>query len=335
MPILKWLLAALLVLVICGAAYQFISMVRDRVHFPPPGQLVDIGGHRLHLYCIGNGSPTVLLEAAATGWSLDWTLVQPAVARFTRVCAYDRAGLGWSDPGPLPRTGERMTRELRRLLDRSQIAGPYILVGHSFGGFVARLYREEHPREVVGMVLVDAGHESEMRQAEFRTFVNAGKSMLPALRAMAILGIPRLLASFESLPPLLTQQEQKVPADIRPVLRAGWLRTSYPSTLADEGNGLIETLEQVRHIAPLGELPLVVLTATGPVWWPDMPGAVNQAKFRKMWLGLQQELTDLSSNSRQILAAQSGHFIQFDEPGLVAGAIRQLVDLERTKSVRR
>ncbi len=332
MHILKWLFGALILLMIVGMGYQLVGMVLDRSHYPPPGQMVDVGGHRLHLYCTGKGSPTVVLEAAAPGWSLYWSLVQPEVAKVTRVCAYDRAGLGWSERGPLPRTGQRMARELHQLLKRAGISGPYILVGHSLGGFVARLYREEHPTDIVGMVLVDAGHESEMRQAEFRTFVNTGKSMLPLLRAMTILGMPRFFASFESLPPFLSQQEEKVPEKVRPMLRAGWLRTSYPTTLSEEGDALVETLEQVRHIGPLGDLPLVVLTATGPVWWPDMPGAVNPVKFRKMWLDLQQDLTKLSSNSRQVFADQSSHFIQFDQPELVITAIRRLVETARQKS---
>lgn len=335
MQILKWLFGALILLMTIGAGYQFVGMVLDRVHYPPPGQMVDVGGHRLHLYCIGNGSPTVVLEAAAPGWSLYWSLVQPEVAKVTRVCAYDRAGLGWSERGPVPRTGQRMARELHRLLDRAGVPGPYILVGHSLGGFMARLYRQEHPEDVVGMVLVDAGHESELRQAEFRTFVNAGKSMLPLLRAMTILGMPRFFASFDRLPPMLRQQEEKVPGNIRPMLRAGWLRSSYPRTLSDESDALVETLEQVRRTGSLGDLPLVVLTATGPVWWPDMPGAVNPVKFRKMWLDLQQDLTKLSSNSRQILAEQSGHFIQFDQPELIVAAIQQLVDRVGKKSVQR
>ena len=332
MHILKWLFGTLILLMILGMGYQLVGMVLDRSHYPPPGQMVDVGGHRLHLYCTGKGSPTVVLEAAAPGWSLYWSLVQPEVAKVTRVCAYDRAGLGWSERGPSPRTGQRMARELHQLLKRAGISGPYIFVGHSLGGFVARLYREEHPTDIVGMVLVDAGHESEMRQAEFRTFVNSGMSMLPLLRAMTILGMPRLFASFESLPPFLSQQEEKVPEKVRPMLRAGWLRTSYPTTLSEEGDALVETLEQVRHIGPLGDLPLVVLTATGPVWWPDMPGAVNPVKFRKMWLDLQQDLTKLSSNSRQVFADQSGHFIQFDQPELVITAIRQLVETARQKS---
>lgn len=329
---LKWLLGTLVAFATVAALYQIVGMVLDRKEYPPPGRMVEVGGHRLHLYCLGKGSPTVVLEAAAPGWSLYWSLVQPEVAKVTRVCAYDRAGLGWSERGPLPRTGQRMARELHRLLERAGVPGPYVLVGHSLGGFVTRLYRQEHPHDVAGMVLVDAGHDLEMRQAEFRIFANAGKSMLPLMRGMTILGIPRLLASFDNLPPFLARQEEKVPAEVRPMLRAGWLRTSYMATVADEGDALNETLEQVRRAGSLGDLPLVVVTAAGPVWWPDMPGQVNQAKFRKMWLELQQDLTKLSSNSRQVLADQSSHFIQFDQPDLIVGAIRQLIDLERKKS---
>lgn len=335
MPILKWLFGTLLLLVTIGAGYQFVGMVLDRMHYPPPGAMIDVGGHRLHLYCTGQGGPTVVLEAAAPGWSSYWSLVQPEVAKVTRVCAYDRAGLGWSERGPLPRTGQRMARELHQLLSSAGIAGPYLFVGHSLGGFVARLYRQEHPKDVVGMVLVDAGHESELRQAEFRTFVNAGKSVLPLLRTMTILGMPRLFAAFDSLPTFSGHQEENVPETVRPMLRAGWLRTNYPTTLKDESDALVETLEQVRRAGSLDDLPLVVLTATGPVWWQEMPGAVNPIKFRHMWMDLQQALTKLSSNSRQILAEQSGHFIQFDQPNLIVDAIEQLVHLERKKPAHR
>ena len=150
--------------------------------------------------------------------------------------------------------------------------------------------------------------------------------MLPVIRAMTMLGITRLMASYDQLPPILALQEEKVPAAVRPMLRAGWLRTGYASTLADESDGLIETLEQVRHSGRLGDLPLVVITATGPVWWPDMPGQVNPAKFKKMWLDLQQDLTTLSTNSRQVFAEQSSHFVQFDEPHLVVEEIRLLIE---------
>src|SRR5574338_1353362 len=110
MRVLKWLFGTLVLLTAIGAGYQFVGMVLDRAQYPPPGRLIDVGGHRLHLHCTGEGSPTVVLEAAGTGWSLYWSLVQPEVARMTRVCAYDRAGMGWSEPGPLPRTGQKLAQ---------------------------------------------------------------------------------------------------------------------------------------------------------------------------------------------------------------------------------
>ena len=335
MRVFKWLFGALVLLAVIGAGYQFVGMILDRKHYPPPGRLIDVGGYRLHIHCTGEGSPTVVLEAAAPGWSLYWSLVQPEVARVTRVCAYDRAGIGWSEPGPLPRTGQRMAIELHILLDRAGVSGPYVLVGHSLGGLIMRLYRQNHPGEIAGMVLVDAGHEMELRQPEFRNFVNAGKTALHVIRAMTVIGIPRLLASLDRLPPLLAQQEEKVPGKIRPMLRAGWLRTSYSATLTDEAAVLDETLTQVKRPPSLDDLPLVVLTATGPVWWPDMPAEVNPNKFRRMWLDLQQDLTKLSSNSRQIFADQSSHFIQFDQPDLVIEAIRHVIDIARRTSASR
>src|SRR5882762_11976985 len=125
----------------------------------PPGRLIDIGGYRLHLYCVGEGSPTVVLLHGFGDYSFDWSLVQPAVARTTRVCAYDRAGQAWSDPGPAPRGLQRITDELHTLLARAGEKGPFVLVGHSWGGLIPRLYVRQHRGDVAGVVFVDASHE--------------------------------------------------------------------------------------------------------------------------------------------------------------------------------
>src|SRR2546422_1727822 len=127
--------------------------------YPPPGKLVDVGGYRLHISCTGKGSPTVVLIAGGGDFSFDWDLVQPDVSRFTRACSYDRAGLAWSDPGPTPHTMGQDAYELHTLLKAARIKGPYVLVGHSVGGLIARVYAEQYPDEVAGMVLVDSTHE--------------------------------------------------------------------------------------------------------------------------------------------------------------------------------
>jgi pimeloyl-ACP methyl ester carboxylesterase len=137
----------------------------------PPGQLVDLGGRKLHIHCTGSGPPTVILEAGASSFSIDWSLVQPDIARTSRVCSYDRARLGWSDPGPAE-TAVNFVQDLHRLLAAANEKGPYVLVGASMGGIYVRLFQMQHPEEVVGMVLVDPTHEFRytqlMRERLFR-----------------------------------------------------------------------------------------------------------------------------------------------------------------------
>ncbi|MEX5214819.1 MAG: alpha/beta hydrolase [Nitrospiraceae bacterium] len=326
---MRWLirlLGGLFLLALIGSGYQAVGTAIDQARHPPPGDLIDVGGHQLHLYCTGEGSPTVILEASGLGWSVYWSNVQPALAKVTRVCSYDRAGFGWSESGPSPRTGRRIANELHTLLTRSGISGPYVLVGHSLGGFIVRLYRQIHPKAVLGIVLVDAGHERQFAQEEFRKFVAPGKIAFPIIGAVTSLGATRLLTAFDLLPPLFAEQEEKVPPEIRPMLRAGWTQTRYFATMADEGSALEETCIQVQRTDPLGDLPLTILTATGPSWWPDMPPTVDMARFRQMWLQLQADLTKLSTDSRQIFADRSSHFIQFDQPELVIEAVRAVLE---------
>src|SRR6266581_6105799 len=157
------LLLALLALT--GFLYQSIASAQDASSYPAPGKLIDVGGYRLHLDCTGTarlGSPTVILEAGSGNSSLPWSKVQPGVASFTRVCSYDRAGYGWSDNGPLPSTAGRMVAELHTLLARAGVAGPYVLVGHSYGGLIMQLYTYTYPQQVAGLVLVDSVHADQL-----------------------------------------------------------------------------------------------------------------------------------------------------------------------------
>src|ERR671913_410302 len=153
---LLWLVVALLILAVLGAIYQSIATERAERAYPPPGEMVDVGGYSLHINCVGQGSPTVVLDAGSGGFSAQWVRVQREVSDTTRVCAYDRAGMGWSEMGPEPRDARQVSRELHTLLTKSCIRqGPYVVVGHSFGGLYMQTYADRYPEEVAGVALVD------------------------------------------------------------------------------------------------------------------------------------------------------------------------------------
>ena len=166
----RWLRAATLTFVVLvlttaviGASYQALARKRDARRFPPRGKFVDAGGHKLTLNCTGEGTPTVVLETGLGVLAIDWQLVQPGIAQFTRVCSYDRAGYGWSDPGPMPRTSLQSAKEeLRTLLQNGGEKPPFVLVGHSLGGLNVRIYNGLVHDEVAGMVLVDATNEDQV-----------------------------------------------------------------------------------------------------------------------------------------------------------------------------
>src|SRR4051794_23263430 len=164
------ILAVVLGLALLGAAYESVSEAADARAYPPPGQMVDVGGYRLHINCVGTGSPTVVIESGLGDWSASWSnAVQPRAANTTRVCTYDRAGMGYSEPGPLPRTATRFAEELHTLLQRADIPGPYVLTGHSSGGFTVRRFAAAYPAEVIGVVLIDSTTPGQGAQAEAPT----------------------------------------------------------------------------------------------------------------------------------------------------------------------
>src|ERR671910_1863024 len=159
---LLWLIVALLVLAVAGAIYQAIATERAERAYPPPGQMVGVGGHSLHINCVGRGSPTVVLDAGSGGFSAQWVRVQREVSNTTRVCAYDRAGMGWSEMGPEPRDARQISSELHTLLSKADIVGPYVLVGHSFGGLYMQTYAARYPEEVAGVTLVDSSSPKQV-----------------------------------------------------------------------------------------------------------------------------------------------------------------------------
>lgn len=312
MNTLDWALIALAALLFAlaaaGYALEKIAEARDRRRFPPPGRLVDIGGRRLHLACLGSGSgPTVVIEQGAGSPSITWWPVQARIANFARVCTYDRAGYLWSDPAPRGRSLADRVADLRTLLERAEIPPPYVLVSHSFGGFLARAYARAHPQEVAGMVLVDTPHESTVLQRSFLGYLRQGARMQSLVAGAARLGLVRLLG-------------RHVPMLLLPDSAAGYAlcaRPQHAQLLADDLRSLLADAEKLGALGSLGDRPLIVLTHGIP-----FPGSAADAE--KGWQEGQRKLAELSRQSELIVAARSNHMIYLDEPEVVVEAIRRV-----------
>jgi pimeloyl-ACP methyl ester carboxylesterase len=302
-----------------------------RAKYPPPGQMVDVGGYQMHICCQGSGSPTVILDAGLGDFSLTWHLVQPKVAQYTRACAYDRAGLGWSERGPKPRTMENIVEELHTLLTGDGIEGPYVLVGHSMGGVYVRAYAVQHPEEVVGMVLVDTAHEEQETRFP-QSFTKANHRVQSQMAQF--LTLPRLVNSLglmamspeeypeEFLPPM----PEAIKDEYKGVILSD---TRYFATVAEQYAKLDGNMAEVREmdITTLGDIPLVVLSTSEPEIPESFGLSVDEAdQVRAVWDEMQGELAALSSRGERVFAEGSSHYIQFDQPELVINAIREVVE---------
>ena len=301
--VLVGLCSLIVVTALTGALYQTIATRNDLAVTPPPGQLVDIGGYRLHLWCTGNGAPAVILDTGLGGSSAGWGLVQPDVARFTRACSYDRAGMGYSDPGPSPRTARRIANELARLLDRSGIAGPVVLVGASIAGFNVRVFASDHPERAAGLVLVDASHETDRHEVP---------PMARFVPLLSTVGVLRLFGvSFG-------QTVESLPPSVQRYALATRFRAAGYRAAADEIIHIRESVSEVTSSRRKLTIPVVVVTGAR--------GADEN------WRQLQQDLTSLSERGCLMIARQSGHVVSVDQPEIVVEAIRAIVDTSRGRN---
>ena len=319
-------------LIATAGAAGALAKARLRARYQPPGRMVDVGGCRLHLECVGDG-PTVVLESGlGAEAALSWVLVRPQVAKFARVCSYDRAGYGWSDASPRPRTAGVMVEELRSLLTAAEVPPPYVLVAHSFGGLVSRLYAATHPEEIAGLVLVDSAHEDQMERfpQEVVATVDLQKmlKMMSALGRVYSTGIPAL---FYKRLPLQAPLPEPAARTARALLARGGRGMA---TLVAEQRALEESQDQVRAASGLGELPLVVLSHGRPAPLPRDPAITPEVerRYEEVWQELQAELAALTPKGELVVAAESGHAIQLDQPDLVVDAIRRVVEAARAEA---
>jgi pimeloyl-ACP methyl ester carboxylesterase len=305
------LIVALLLVAFVG---EMLAEARDAQAYPPPGRRVDAGDTQLHIHCLGTGRPTVLLDSASFDTVSDWVWVQAQISPTTQVCAYDRAGLGWSDSAAAPPDAQQNTRQLHTLLQNAALPGPYVLVGHSLGGLYVRGYAAQYPDTVAGMVLIEGTHPDFLaRQGQPDVLPNADGQMMAAGPVVARFGLLRVLTFAPADPDLPPQQQAE-------------LRAYYASAkFADQALALYRAfpalLAQVREAGPLGATPLIIVlgTASG-----NADGLLGQ---------LQAEQAALSTNSRTRLidGATHGGLVR-NEPYArqTSAAILQVVDAART-----
>jgi pimeloyl-ACP methyl ester carboxylesterase len=316
--ILRWsgrILLIILILFLGLIAYLLIqeAIARNKYHaeYPSPGQMISLGTHTIHLYCVGTGSPTVVFESDLDQYGvLSWFSVQGEIGKFTRACSYDRAGIMWSEPGPRPRDGETIAAELKSVLENAGEAGPYILVGHAFGGAYVRIFAGQNPDDVCGMVLVESSHPDMFALFEKYGIVSEipDKNIRPLILLLSHLGSPgRYKGNVYDLPPEIYDPVQA----FLPESSMAWFdeEVEAPTTLAQAG--------QYEY---LGDWPLIVLATSRPS--PSL-GDLGQ-KLDDLWLEMQRDLLSLSENS-EIRIFEGGHYPQLQDPDVVIEAIQDVL----------
>jgi pimeloyl-ACP methyl ester carboxylesterase len=324
---MSWLRA--IALIVLFPAVACAGSALDSLPAPPvPGRMIDLGGYRLHLWCTGSGSPTVVIVPGAGEFSFDWALVQPEVARFTRVCTCDRGGEAWSDLGPAPRTKTQEAFDLRRALSTAGERGPYVMVGHSAGGEVVRLFEIDGPRDVAGMVLVDSSTPEALTNLNGKVGTTLSFSRgrpIPAPRESLVaddrltdVGISRIHAALASWDVTLDPPFDKLPPEQQRWHLWASSQSKHFISMSTEYLGEEAERIQAQNVAPLplASLPLQVLCRDTTVEKGHTPGHA----------ALQERIAHLSRRGEFQIAAGSGHHMHLDRPDVVIGAIRKVVD---------
>jgi pimeloyl-ACP methyl ester carboxylesterase len=276
---------------------------------PFPGVRVDIGTHRMHIFCQGKGSPAVIMDSGLGGSSLEWIRIQRSLARRVQVCIYDRAGYGWSEPGPAPRTSSRIANELFVLLKQARLTGPYVLVGHSFGGYNIQVFASRYPYTTAGLVLVDSSHPDQVERL-----------LQPPIRLNTAPSGKGKTVMFSSpkLPRNLPEEAQQVVLSLLQFSGTKW-------AMADEYLNFRQSASEVKEAGALPKVPMAVLTRGVRASPPTPRGDL----IEQLWFELQIELAERSPHAVHIVANRSGHHIHLDQPQLVSEAISLVVDVAR------
>jgi len=297
-------LALLVLAALVGLNYERRAQKHDADSFHRPGRLIDVGGYRLHLYCVGTGGPTVVLEHGHQATYLDWYRVQPQLAKFIRVCSYDRAGYGWSEQSPNARVPSVMADELHKLLAAAGETPPYILVGHSYGAINVVMFARRFPQDVAGLILVDGSHPEALARLSLRNRI-----WLRMMQFTSPFGLPRWRGWCGGGP--AETAAEKTALDCRP---------TFYETIIRENRGMSQAAAEMRPISPLGNLPLIVI-ARDPAIGHDPQAEVRHNEEER-------EFAKLSTNSRFMVAERSAHDIPLARPDVIVDAVQSLLKLQ-------
>jgi pimeloyl-ACP methyl ester carboxylesterase len=320
---LKSLLLFVAVALVAGIVYEQIGRRRDRTRLPQIGKSVDIGGRSLNILCSGTGGPPVVFESGGAGPGLGWEPLQTEVAKFTQACWYDRAGEGWSDPGPFPRTSVAIANDLHQLLKGAGVPPPYVFAGASIGGLNSRVYADLYPNEIAGVVLIDSAHEDEVLRAPKFYLARTAPRFLwhplnIAFEGAAFVGLVRLMQSSRAQnknPSQMTREE---------IITA--LRQQPKSFVGNVSAGIVlpESYAEAKSASKVGEYPLIVLTAGQPFDFQNADLNREAGTYQQVWIHeIQPKLVKLSTHGRQIIVPNSTHATIPE--GVILSAIREVV----------
>jgi pimeloyl-ACP methyl ester carboxylesterase len=317
--VLLWLLTLLALLIV---GLLIAGRVARRVlinRFPPPGTMVEVQGHRLHVRCEGQGPVTVLLESGLNDFSLQWSRLQPLVAQAARTCSYDRAGLGWSEPSPHPPTIDNAVKDLRAVLESLYRQTPLILVGHSYGSLLVRMYAQQYPRNIKAIILLDPANEfMAERIPGYTEALNSGTDRFKKLARLASLGLVALSTS-------------RIPADLLPEealyqYRAVLASRSFLKAAAAESAEMAKNLQAMQGYpqAALAQIPVTIISRGQSEPIPGLPDRSATA-LEGTWAALQSDLVE-RFNAKHLIAERSGHNVQLSQPELVYECIKSFID---------
>lgn len=305
----------ILALAVLGTTYQALGAWFDWQAFPPPGEMIDVGDYRLHLYCQGEGKPTVILESGLSATVAMWARIQAGLAETTQVCAYDRAGIGWSEAASRQADARQVVDQLHGLLQKADVQAPYVLVGHSMGGLFARAYTAAFPQQVVGLVLLDAAHPDQGQRLPEEAQAQQGKfiQLLQWAPTLARLGVLRVASWFTSV-------AEELPDQAQAAHEALLITAKHLQATLNEAEQWDKTTAQVRQNAIPNAIPLLVMSAG-----TDEFGFGPEGKAQ--WQALQRDLAHLSENSVYRHLPQATHHSLLTQPDHAAITIAAIKDI--------